>query len=198
MSHRSRESGFTLAETMIVILLIGLVSSLIFSIFSSTFLGYLKLQSQASTVGQLSFQSNRVTNVLRSTIGIESANDNDLTVFAYFYPSDAYASKVHYYVKDNGDKKMLLADLTPMDGNPPTGVPDLTKKKTLQIVDDLYLPTGTKLFTYLNAGNSPISTPVPSTDTIKSIRLNLGASLDKKNSQNLDVQIVIRNRKSNL
>lgn len=197
MSNKT-ERGFTVLELLVTMTITAILSTIVLQVFVGTFSAYMKLQKESSALSQLSFQSNRVTNVLRSTISIESANDNDITLYAYFYPSDAYASKVKYYVQTNGSTKSLVADLTPMTANPPTGTTIDAKKKTVTIVNNLTIPQSGKLFTYLNAGNGVIAAPVTDTSIIKSIKLSLGISVDKTTVQNMDVQIVIRNRKNNL
>lgn len=191
-------AGYTIIEMLVVISVVAIVSTVMLNVFTSAFFPYLELQKEGSAMSQLSYQSNRVTNVLRSTTGIESANDNDLTIYAYLYPSDAYASKIKYYMKDEAGKKVLAADVVPMTANPPTGVPDESKKKTITILHSLAVPPNGRLFTYLNAGNGIVSAPVSDTSIVKSIKLSLGMNIDGTTVQNMDVLVVIRNRKNNL
>ena len=126
--NQQEEQGFTILEMVIVITLIGTLSVIFFVVFKTTLVSYIDLQKQATSFGQLSTQAERIANVLRGTTSISNASDNELTVYTYFYPSDAYVSQVRYYVV-NGATKRLYADLTPMSANPPLGTLQTDKKK---------------------------------------------------------------------
>lgn len=198
-AHSARTTaGFTLVEIVITIALIGIFSVIFLVMFKSTLFGYLTLQKQAASFSQLSAQADRVANVLRGATSVQSAADNDLTVYAYFYPSDAYVSQVHYYVVTTNGQKQLKADLTPMTANPPLGTLDTAKKRTLTLIDNFYQPSGSKLFSYLNATNTFLSTPVNDLATVKTIQINLSTNVDGTASQSINLQVFLRNKKNNL
>ena len=195
--HRNSR-GFTLVEMVVAMALISILSLTFLIVFKSTLLNYLGLQKQASSFGQLSTQADRVANVLRGAISVESAGDNDLTLYAYFYPSDQFVSLVRYYVGTANGQKQLYADLTPMTANPPLGTLDTTKKRTFVVIPNFYQPTGAKLFTYLNTGGAVLSTPVTDVSVVKTVQISLSTKLEDGKAQTMNLQVLLRNRKNNL
>lgn len=195
--NQQEEQGFTILEMVIVITLIGALSVIFFVVFKTTLVSYIDLQKQATSFGQLSTQAERIANVLRGTTSISNASDNELTVYTYFYPSDAYVSQVRYYVV-NGATKRLYADLTPMSANPPLGTLQTDKKKSFVVIDNFYQSSGGKLFTYMNAVGATLPTPVTDLSVVKTIQINLAAQLENMRSQDINVQVLLRNKKNNL
>lgn len=195
--NQQEEQGFTILEMVIVITLIGTLSVIFFVVFKTTLVSYIDLQKQATSFGQLSTQAERIANVLRGTTSISNASDNELTVYTYFYPSDAYVSQVRYYVV-NGATKRLYADLTPMSANPPLGTLQTDKKKSFVVIDNFYQSSSGKLFTYMNAVGATLPTPVTDLSVVKTIQINLAAQLENMRSQDINVQVLLRNKKNNL
>ena len=188
------EAGFTLVELMVTIALVVVIGLTFFLFFQSNSTNYLSIQKDSTSMTTLSAQATRVANVVRSLTGIVSADNNDLIIYAYFYPSDAYVSKLHYYIAGG----QLRADMTLMTANPPTGTPITTSTKTYVIVPSFYQPTGTNLFNYYDSGNVLLTAPVSDTNTIKMIQVNMATNLTGTANQQLNVQISLRNRKTNL
>lgn len=197
---RTSQSGLTLVELLVTIVLIGILSTTFSVFFKSSIFNYLDLQKDATSFTQLSSQAARVSNVLRSTTGIVSAGVNDLVVYAYFYPSDAYVSLLHYYVVSSGGTKQLRADLTPMTANPPIGTPISASTRTFVIIDDLYQPSGGALFAYLNANGGALTLPISDLQSIKGMRVSLAAQTVAAGGGNqaVTVEVSLRNRKTNL
>ncbi len=195
--NQQEEQGFTILEMVIVITLIGALSVIFFVVFKTTLVSYIDLQKQATSFGQLSTQAERIANVLRGTTSISNASDNELTVYTYFYPSDAYVSQVRYYVV-NGATKRLYADLTPMSANPPLGTLQTDKKKSFVVIDNFYQSSSGKLFTYMNAVGATLPAPVTDLSVVKTIQINLAAQLENMRSQDINVQVLLRNKKNNL
>lgn len=199
LTHRtSAEQGFTLVELLAVIVITSIVAMTFLIFFKSTLFSYLNLQENATSLTQLSRQELRVTDVIRGLTNITSVGANDLQIYAYFYPSDTYASQIHYYLQTtNGDTK-LLADVTPMSANPPTGIPLTAQTQTYTVIDNFYQPNGSSLFTYLDAGDSPLSLPISDLQSIKAIQVNLANKLTGGSTQSIQMQVSLRNRKTNL
>ncbi len=192
------QAGFTLVELLITFTLIIIIGTTFFVLFKSTLFNFVNLQSDASSSVQLNTQANRVATVLRGATGINSAAANDLVVYSYFYPSDTYVSLLHYYLQTSGGHTKLMADLTPMTANPPTGTPITASKRTFTIIDNYYQATGVNLFTYLDANGSALSLPISDLQTIKGIQVTLTAKTSNNANQTLSVQVSLRNRKTNL
>lgn len=192
------QQGFTLVELLISITLIAVIGTTFLVFFKSDLIGYLNLQSDATGLTQLDTQAARVANVVRGLTNITSADANDLVIYSYFYPSDTYVSQVHYYFQTTGSNKQLLADVTPMSANPPTGTLLTNKKRTYTVIDNFYQPNGSSLFTYLGASGSALSLPITDLQTIKSIQVNLATKTSNGGNQAINLQVSLRNRKTNL
>lgn len=196
--HSNRQTGFTLVELMISMTLVAIIGTTFLVFFKSSFINYLNLQGDASSLTQLDTQVMRVATVVRSLTDITSAGDDDLQIYAYFYPSDAYVSVVHYYLQTTSGTTKLLADVTPMTANPPIGTPLAGQKKTYTIIDNYYQPAGGKLFVYLDSAGSSLATPISDLKTIKGVQVNLASKISNGGNQAVDVQVNLRNRKTNL
>jgi prepilin-type N-terminal cleavage/methylation domain-containing protein len=197
---RSRsEAGFTLVELTVVIVMIGIIIVPVYTFFNTSLNQYISLQVEGTSMTDLAAQTQRLANVLRSTTGIISVTANDIDCYAYFAPSDTYASQIHYY-KTTGNKK-LLADVTRMSANPPLGTPIPATKQTFTIIDNFYQLSGVNTFTYLDASGVTMALPITDLRTIKGIQVTLaspGGNLSKTSHQTMTLQVSLRNRKTNL
>lgn len=192
-------AGFTLVELTVVIVLIGIMVTMAYTFFNTSFSQYISLQAQGSSFTDLAAQSQRLANVLRSTTGIISVTANDIDCYAYFAPSDTYASEIHYY--RSADGKKLLADVTRMSANPPQGTPILSTLHTYTIIANYHQVTGVNTFNYLDAAGATLSLPISDLRTIKGIQVTLtapGSNLSKNSYQTVSLQVSLRNRKTNL
>lgn len=194
LTLKSSQSGFTLVELMVTMALAVIVGLTFFTFFNNSSRQYLDIQKDSTNMTTLSVQATRIANVVRGLTGIISANNNDLVIYAYFYPSDAYVSQLHYYVSGG----QLKADLTPMTANPPTGTPITASTKTYIIIPSFYQPSGTNLFTYYDAGNTILTPPISDTNIVKSVQINLASTLSSGGNQQQNLLISLRNRKTNL
>lgn len=196
MSHRS-QNGFTIVELLVVIVVAAILSTVIYSFFSTSLRQYAGLQEDGTSFTELASQSHRVANVLRGTTDVVSASANDLVVYAYFSPTDANVSLLHYY--KNGTGTQLLADVTNMTANPPIGVTIPATLKTYTIISNYHTTATVNLFNYLSAGGTILSTPIADLHTIKGIEINLAVpNSSKVTDQAVSIQVSLRNRKTNL
>jgi hypothetical protein len=136
-----------------------------------------------------------MADVLRSIYGIQSESANSLTAYAYFSPADTYVSQIDYYV--SGTK--LLASVTPMTANPPTGSALTAQTTTYTILSNYFAEPSVSLFTYYDAGGNVLTPPVSDENSIVKIGVNLAepASHNSKNGQQLNITVSIRNRETN-
>ena len=170
-----------------------------FTFFKTSLYGYIRLQADASTLTNLESQAVRVATVLRSATGITTANASEFQGYAYFSPSDTYVSIIHYYLQSSGGVTVLMAEVTPMSADPPTGSPILSQKRTYTVIDNYYQTGGEALFTYLSASGSDLTQPISDLSAIKGVRVSLAAkTYDGTTNQAINVQISLRNRKDNL
>lgn len=177
--------------------MVGILSTIVFTIMNTMINQYFSLQKESTNLTDLTAQSHRISNVLRSSTEIEAANDTELVAYAFFSPNDIYVSRIRYYVTD----KKLKADVIDMTANPPIGSQIPESIKTYTILDS-YLPVqGIPLFEYLNSTNQTISQPISDLSSIKAIRVNLavaGGTNQEGSKQAISVAVSLRNRKSNL
>lgn len=196
---RSEQSGFTIIEIIIALVLSAFVTTIMITFFTTSFNQYFALQADGLVYGDLATQSQRVAMVLRGATDVLQATDDEVTVYAYFSPNDAVVSLVHYYLT-NSNKKMVV-DITPMTANPPVGSPITAQKRTYTLIDNYYKVSGTKTFTYLATGTTVLTTPITDLRNIKQIQVTLAAPTKAPSSTGYDqttVQVMLRNRKSNL
>lgn len=189
--------GFTIVELLVVIVVAGVLSTVIYGFFSSSLRQYAGLQEDGTNFTELASQSHRIANVLRGTYDVVSASPNDLVVYAYFSPTDANVSLIHYY--KNGAGTQLLADVTNMTANPPIGGTIPSTQKTYTVISNYHTSGSVNLFNYLTVGNVLLSTPIADLHTIKGIEINLAVpNSSKVTDQAVSIQVSLRNRKTNL
>lgn len=192
-------SGFTLPEILITIGLIGIVLAMATPIFTSTFNNYFGLQYKNEQFTTIASQSQRIGNVIRGLSDINTANADDMDMYAYFYPNDAYVSKINYYL--SADQTKLYADVTPMTANPPVGTPITANKKTYTIIDNFKKVSGVSLFEYIDQNNNTLTLPITDLNAIRAVKINL-AVREKvgadSGSQTVSLSVSLRNRKTNL
>jgi prepilin-type N-terminal cleavage/methylation domain-containing protein len=189
--------GFTLPELLIVMIVTTILSISIFTFANALISRYFPLQEESMAFSDMSRNSQRIASVIRGLTDITQATSNSMTIYSYFSPADTYVSLVKYYVTGN----ILMADITPMSANPPSGTPITANKKTYTIIDNLYTPTGTQLFVYLDETGSPMTLPISDLHTVKGIQVNLGIPLSTpsiNSSDTISLQVSLRNRKTNL
>jgi len=192
------QQGFTLVELLICMVIMAIVGLMFLVFFKSVLFDYLDLQGDASSLTQLSSQEMRVATVLRGLSQVTSANTNSLTLYSYFYPSDTYESLVNYYLQTTNGTTALMASVTPMTANPPIGTPITNEEQTYTIISNYYQASGTNLFTYLDENGNPLSLPISDLETIKGIQISLATPLSNHSDQTLQVQVSLRNMKTNL
>jgi prepilin-type N-terminal cleavage/methylation domain-containing protein len=195
---RMNQAGYTLVELLVAITIMAIIGTSFLVFFKSTFFNYLGLQTDATALTQLDTQANRVALVMRGLTGVTSVAANDIVMYTYFYPSDSYESLVHYYIQTSGTNMQLLADVTPMSGNPPNGTLLTASMKTYTIISSYYQLSGTTLFTYLDANGASLTLPITDLNSIYGVQVNLAAKGSNNSNLATNVQVNIRNRKTNL
>jgi prepilin-type N-terminal cleavage/methylation domain-containing protein len=199
MLHRNNQRGFTILELMVVILLVGILTTNMYVFINSSTNQYLALHADSASFSDLAIQSQRVANVLRGLTDITAASDDGITMYAYFVPNDTYVSIIQYYKNSGGTK--MLADVTPMTANPPIGSPITAKKRTYTVIDNLKTISGVSNFVYLDSAGGTLATPISDLRTIKGIRVNLAVPVEgptKGGNSSISLSVALRNRKTNL
>lgn len=196
---RAERSGFTIIEVLIAITLSAIFSTIMYTFFVTSFNQYFAMQQDGMVYSDLATQSQRIAMVLRSSTDITQATDTEITAYAYFSPNDTYVSQIHYYLSANNKK--MLADVVPMTANPPSGALLTGQTRHYTIVDNFYLVSGIKTFSYLGTGTTTLTTPISDLHTIKQIAVNLASPTSAPSASGYDqikIQVMLRNRKTNL
>lgn len=193
------QAGFTIVELTVVIVLVAILTTGIFVFSNTSFNQYLGLHKDSTQFNDLARQSQRLANVLRGLTDITQASADDITLYAYFVPQDTFVSQIHYY-KNNGNTQ-LLADVTPMSANPPSGTPITAQMKTYTVLNPFYQVAEISTFVYLDAAGAAMPSPVADLHTIKGIQVNLAVpstSPTPSGNASVSLSVSLRNRKTNL
>ncbi len=198
MSMRTVKSGFSMVELLVVIAISTILSLTVYSFFGSSIRQYLNLSSDTQRFTDASVQSQRIARTLRGLSDILSVSADEITVYAYFSPADTYVSQIRYYKSVDG--KSLLADVTQMTANPPTGSLIPSTNKTYTIIQEYATIAGVNLFTYLDSVGNPITLPISDLHTIKGIKVTLATNTDSAHKEPVIIytSVSLRNRKTNL
>lgn len=190
------EKGFTIAEMVIVISLVAIVSIIFANFFSDNFKAYLQLQQTTVKINTLNSSSQRIARVLRGMTTITNASDNTISGFAYFTPRDSTLSKVRYFF--DAPSSTIKVGVTPASGSAPNYTYNPTSEKITSISEGVI---NTKpIFVYLDSsGASPQFTSETYKD-IKAIKIDLVSTPIPGKSVPLEISttVTLRNRKSNL
>lgn len=196
---RREQAGFSLIELMMVIAIVGVITTTIYTFFNNSVSQYLALQTNNVRHGELTIQSQRMASLVRGLTDINVATTSELSMYAYLSPRDTTVSLIRYYKSADGTK--LYADVTPMSANPPTGTPVTADKKTITLLDNFYTVGGIDLFTYLDSAGNTLANPVTDLRTIKGIKMTLAVTSTApvaNGNETVSAQVALRNRKSNL
>lgn len=197
--HHRQDAGFTLPEILITIAILGAALIMIFPAITSSINNYFSLNYKNQQYSSVAAHSQRLANVIRGLTDINSAGANEMDMYAYFYPNDAYVSRIRYYL--NADQTKLLADVTPMTSNPPLGTPITANLKTYTIIDNFYKVSSINLFRYYGQTNNELTVPISDLDAIKNVQINLAVRErvgSDPGSQQSSLTVSLRNRKTNL
>lgn len=192
------QSGFTLTELIISISIIGVIAGGVYGFFGTSIKSYFKLQEDSLAMSDVAANSQRIANVIRGTTDITVASNSSVSMYSYFSPYDQYVSLIKYY--PDGTGKKLLADVTRMTSNPPVGTLISGSLKTVTIIENFYVPSGTNTFEYLDSSGSTLTTPISDLHTIKGVRVNLASKAEGTNGtvSKMSIEVALRNRKTNL
>ncbi len=199
MSHLRNSRGFTLIELMVVMVLVGVISTAAYTFFNTSLTQFFGLQKEGMVFGDLASQSQRIAKVLRGSTDVLIANNSEIQVYAYFSPNDAYTSRVRYYKSAGGD--IMYAEVTPMTSNPPIGTPITAQTKTYTVIPEFYSGAGVNTFEYLDSAGVTMPLPISDLHTIKGIRVTLAVpvdSLTNGGNDTMSLEVALRNRKTNL
>lgn len=176
-------------------MLIGIITTALVNFVVSISRGYNYLQVQSNTSVDLSNTLNRVAKVVRGTTDVVDAEQNSLTIYAYFSPNDAVVDKVKYYVSGS----QLLVSVIPPTGTAPNYTYSASDEK-ITVLTNSVANGGNSSFTYYDDLGGKLTGSF-SLNQIKQIGIYIGTNPNTKvlrqplNSQTI---VTLRNKKTNL
>jgi prepilin-type N-terminal cleavage/methylation domain-containing protein len=192
---RKTESGFTLLEVLIAMVLTGLLA-IPLAMFSIRGLqSYQFLQSESNTSTELSTLTEQMAKVIRGTTSVITAQSNTLTVYAYFDPDDTTVKQVRYFVSGN----KLEVGVTPPSGT----APNYTFPSANEVVTTLYsnlVMGSTPMFTYYDNTNTQLPNGF-TTSEVNQVGIYVAAN-PAPNQETVPIalttRVTLRNFKTNL
>lgn len=196
INNKNRSKGFTIAELMVSISLIGSILVIFSIFFTSNYQGYLNLQLGTMRLTEVSNGLQRTARVLRGVNIITDAQPSTITGFAYFTPRDETLSKVRYFY--DSDLRKLRVGVTPASGSAPSYTYDTADEQLTTIADNIN--DSQPIFSYLNASGQPANFATENYKDIYGIRITLTADTidETAESQEFTTSVSLRNRKINL
>ncbi len=188
--------GFTIAEMVIVISLVALVSIIFANFFSDNFKSYLQLQQTTVTINTLNSSSQRIARVIRGMTTITDASDYTLSGFAYFTPRDDTLSKVRYYFDTPSNS--IKVGVTPASGSAPNYNYNIADEVVTTVAEGV---VDTKpIFQYRDSSGNNAEFTTETYKDIKSINIDLMSTpIPGKNVPlEISTSVTLRNRKTNL
>lgn len=167
--------------------------------YNKSIFSFFSLQQSSVNFSQLDGSIQKLADVIRGATDFVSIGSNDMSLYAYFSPDDQYVSLVHYYL--NAQQNELLADVTPMTGNPPGGTPITANMKTYTIISNYKFSSSFNLFTYLDAYGNTLTMPISDEHIIKGVTITLEVPQNNPGTsggQTMVLTVSLRNRKTNL
>lgn len=191
ITSHSKQSGFSIVELLVAMIIISILSGIVYIFFSSSINDFIKIQTTNNVTTDRTRAMNRMIQVIRGVNRIEVAADNNLTVYTFFSPTDNIPSKVTYNYKPELKKIEVTHVLA--EGVAPNYTYDTADAKTHTILSEIELSK--PLFNYVDklGGTGPFD------DTNYNNITQIGISLSGKTVGNImpidmETSILLRNR----
>ncbi len=197
MSYRNRTTdkarGFTIIELLVVMSMIAIIMPLVTTFFWTTINNFLRVQQASLLVANETRVIGRIEQVVRSGTQIDAASANQLTIYAYFSPTDSVLSKVTYNY--NATQKTLTVDKILATGTAPNYTYNVANKVTATLLSGVTLVSD--LFSYEDAvgGTGPFDTTTYQNIKIVDIRLN-GKVTGNTAPTDISSSVLLRNRRA--
>lgn len=194
MLFRKKESGMTIIELLVTMVMIAILSPLILGFFWSAVNNFLKIQTTAALVSKETQALTRIEQVLRGGTQITNATATSLTIYAYFSPADSTLSQVTYTY--DAPSSTIKVDQIPASGTAPNYTYNQSDKKTITILSGVKLKNS--LFTYEDAigGTGPFDNSTY--QNIKMINIDIyGTVAGNTATTQVKSSVLLRNRRVN-
>jgi prepilin-type N-terminal cleavage/methylation domain-containing protein len=173
------QSGYTLIETMVAMTLLSVVIAAAFGVVSAMQRGAMLTTNRFTAEGEAQTISDRITKDLRAAVttsaagaAFVSADQNDVTFYANLTddPTHPGPTKLHAYLTLQPGTSVYLfhEDSTPPDTGGSVGNYTYSGAASSRI-DGKYIDTTLPIFSYFDADNNPIPTPITTVAGLRSI-----------------------------
>ena len=175
-TRRHPESGFTLIETMVAMMLLSVVMAAAFGVVSVMQRGAMTTTNRFTAEGEAQTIADRITKDIRSAVtasatgaAFVSADVNNVTFYASLADPKG-PTKLHAYLTILGGTNVYLfhEDSTPPDSGGSPGNYTYSGAASTRI-DGKYLDTSQPIFSYFDADGNAITTPITTTANLRSI-----------------------------
>ena len=176
LRRKRPETGYTLIETMIAMMLLSVVMAAAFSVVAVMQRGAMTTTNRFTAEGEAQTISDRISKDIRSAVtasatgaAFASADVNDVTFFANLADPNG-PTKLHAYLTLLGGTNVYLfhEDATaPNTGGSPGNYTYPATSSTR--IDGKYLDTSQPIFSYFDSDGNPIATPITTTANLRSI-----------------------------
>jgi prepilin-type N-terminal cleavage/methylation domain-containing protein len=175
-TRRHPESGFTLIETMVAMMLLSVVMAAAFGVIAVMQRGAMTTTNRFTAEGEAQTIADRITKDIRSAVTASatgaaflSADVNDVTFYANLADPNG-PTKLHAYLTILGGTNVYLfhEDSTPPDSGGSPGNYTYSSAASTRI-DGKYLDTSQPVFSYFDADGNAITTPITTPSSLRSI-----------------------------
>jgi prepilin-type N-terminal cleavage/methylation domain-containing protein len=174
--REQNESGYTLIETMIAMMLLSVVVAAAFSVVAVMQRGAMVTTNRFTAEGEAQTISDRISKDIRSAVtasatgaAFASANVNDVTFYANLADPNG-PTRLHAYLTLLGGTNVYLfhEDSTPPAAGGSPGNYTYTATPSTRI-DGKYLDTSQPIFSYFDSDGNTIATPITTVPALRSI-----------------------------
>jgi prepilin-type N-terminal cleavage/methylation domain-containing protein len=177
------QSGYTLIESMIALSILSVVVAAAFGVVSRMQRGSMITTDRFTAEGEAQTISDRITKDLRSGVttsavgaAFASADVNDVTFYANLADPTG-PTKLHAYLTLQAGTNVYLfhEDATAPDSGGSIGNYSYNNNPNVSRIDGKYIDTSQPIFSYFDAKDVPIPTPVAASDlaSIDSVAIKL-------------------------
>jgi len=191
-----QSKGFTIIELLLGILIAMFIAASSAGLLRTYYDNFSRSQKQLDQQSQNASSLEKVTKYLRQAQSIESAANQDLIIYAYYYPTDPAPDRLHFAI---ANENLTLGVIRPSGE-----APDFTylqDSETTQIIATNLANDQNPIFKYYDLNGILLTSP-PNPAAIKMVEINLwigaGSGITLPPALLLSTKVSLRNLKNNL
>ncbi len=191
-----RQQGFTIVELILGVVIAMFIAGSSAALLRTYYDNFSRSQMQLDQQSENAVSLERIAKYLRQAQSIESAANQELIIYASYYPDDPAPDRLHFSVVNSN---LILGVIRPQGTDPNFTYPQ--DSETTQIMAINFSNGQNPIFKYYDLnGNLLVSPPNPA--SIKMIEINLwigaGQGVTLPPPLLLSTKVSLRNLKNNL